>query len=139
MRIFIDKYNDDVTCFDFKDGDVTGYKLTFNQLLELAKWYIDSEAIFDDTMAVSESKLAAVSYDGDKNYIEAWSLRYDEESGLFKYHDPWKYEDECFRNNSQYSEERLIEDIVNCFGYKTDNIVFNVKPEIVIYEGDEDE
>ena len=139
MRIFIDKYNNDVTCFDLKDGDVAGYKLSFNQLSKLAKWFINSMALFDDTIALSKDRLAAVSYDDSLSYIEAWSLRYDKESGLFQYYDPWKYEDECFKNNSQYSEERLIADIVDCFGYKTNNIVFNVKPEIVVYEDDEDE
>ena len=138
MKITIEKC-DDCVIVDMNTGDVAGYRFTFEQLVKFAKWLMDNRITIDSKFVLSEDGLAAVTYDDDKSYIEGWSLRYDEESKLYKYHDPWK-DDEWFPDNSNYSEELLVEHIILCFDYSMDNIVFNVDPEVAIYDdSDEDE
>ncbi len=132
MTIYIDKYCYVVTVFDTNEGDVAGFKLTSDDLVRFAKYLIDYR-VFEGMIVLSDDRIANVIYDDDKCYIEQWSLRYDEESGLFKFYNPW-IDDPWFSDTSSYDVdvEDMVEYIIHCFDYTTEHIVFNEKPTVNI-------
>ena len=138
LTIAISEDYDLIECFNFKSGDVAGYKFTSDQWVEFVTWL--AEDIGDNNYVVfSKDRIAVVNYDGEQGYIEDWSIRIDETGGLAKFYDCWEDNPYWDRSSvSWYDEDDLICDIIRCFK-NTDNIVFNTKPIINYYEYDEDE
>ena len=127
-----------VECDDMEEGDIAGYKFTYDQLTEFASWLAE-EYSPDYYVVFNTDRLAIVIYDDEQSYIEQISIRLDEENNIFKVYDCWG--NNPFWNKSEvtwYNEEHLLCDIIQCFK-STDNIVFGKKPTINYYEYDEDE
>ena len=139
MMSYIDKYCYVVTVFDTTEDDVAGFRLSFDDLTEFAK-YLIAYGVFEGMIVLSDDRIANVLYDDDKCYIEQWSLQYDKESGLFKFYNPWK-DDPWFSDTSSYDVdvEDIVEYIIHCFDYTTDRIVFNVEPTINVETESPDE
>ena len=127
-----------VDCFDMEEGDVVGYKFTYDQLTKFASWLAEEYAP-DYHVVLGTDRLAIVIYDDEQSYIEQISIRSDEEKDIFEVYDCWR--NNPFWNKSEvtcYNEKHLLCDIIQCFK-SIDNIVFGKKPTINYYEYDEDE
>ena len=139
LTIAIAEDYDHIECFNFKSGDVAGYKFTRNQWIEFAIWLTEN-SWSDGHVVFGKDRIAAVNYDGEQSYIEDWSIRIDKSDGLAKFYDCWESNPYCDDRSSVswYDEDNLICDIIECFK-NTDNIVFKRKPKINYYKYDEDE
>ena len=131
---------EEIYCNDLEPGDVVGYKFSFDQLAEFAKWFVKNGGT-NGMVVVGEDRIADVLYGGDESYYEHWSIRLDEESndGLYKFYDCWVFNPYCNRSDvTWYNEDDLICDIIKCFK-STDNIVFGKKAEINYYPYDDED
>ena len=126
-----------VECDEMEEGDVAGYKFTYDQLVEFAKW-LSENSWSSNHIVFGEDRIAGVYYDDEQSYIEDWSIRLNEERNLFEFYDCWATNPYGDRSDSWYNEDNLICDIIRCFK-NTDNIVFNKTPKINYYEYDADE
>ena len=127
-----------VECDDMEEGDVTGYKFNYDQLVEFASW-LSEEYGPDYHVVLGTDRLAIVLYDDEQSYIEQISIRLDKENNIFKVYDCW--ESNPYWNQYEvtwFNEERLMLDVIRCFK-STDNIVFNKTPQINYYEYDDGE
>ena len=133
LTIAISEDYDLVECFNFKPGHIAGYKFTFKELVKLEMWFIEM-AVLDGTMVLDENRLANACYDGGKLHIENWRIECGNGSELFEFVDPWV--DDPYGEPGWFDEGDFVSEVIRCFK-NTDNIVFNVQPNINIYEYDE--
>ena len=108
--MIINLYSEDfshVEIENLNDGEILGYKLDSDKLMQFAKWCMNRISE-NELIVLGEKKIASV-FDCGGTYIENWNICYDNESNLYKFY-------HSFGTKYWHAEDFIAARIIECFG-----------------------